>query len=267
MSPTKEPHFYSTDLANQTIRDLERYQALFRGAGNEHSAVGEASTWYLFSKEAAAAIERAHPAARYIVMSRDPVAMAHSLFHHNCRVLHEDQSTFEAAWRLQAERAAGGSVPRFCTEPAFLQYRDACSLGSLLERLYATVPESRVLHVPLEWLQEDSGAQYLRTLKFLGLDDDGKTDFPVANEARGYRSALAQRLLRVGGRVRVAIGLNRGLGLAKLNERARQKEQINDAFANELEEAFAAERQRLDQLTEGRRTLSGNTRQARRCAE
>jgi len=249
MSPTKETHFYSTDLANRTIRSLERYQALFRGAGEQQLAVGEASTWYLFSEAAVPVIEQAYPEARYIVMTRDPVAMANSLYHHNCRVLHEDQPTFEAAWRLQEDRAAGRAVPRSCTEPAFLQYRAACSLGSLLERLYSHVPESRVLHIPLEWVQRDPGAQYRRTLAFLGLDDDAQTDFPAANEARGNRSAIAQRLLRLGGRARTALGFNRGMGLAKLNERVQPKKKLSPGFLLELEEVFAEERVLLNRLT------------------
>lgn len=246
MSQVKEPHYYSTDLANRTIRSQKRYEALFRATRNEHRAVGEASTWYLFSKAAIPAIEHAHPEARYIVMTRDPVVMAHSLYHHNCRVLHENQPTFEAAWRLQKERAAGRSVPKSCTEPAFLQYKAACSLGSLLERLYAQVPDRRVLHVPLEWVRNSPGAQYRRTLAFLELDDDGREAFSVANEARGYRTLLGQRLLRLGGRVRIALGFNRGLGLAKLNERARPKPVLSREFQLELEGAFREEQSSLD---------------------
>ncbi|MCG5525277.1 sulfotransferase [Ectothiorhodospira haloalkaliphila] len=250
MSPVKEPHYYSTDLANRTIRSQKRYEALFRAARYEHRAIGEASTWYLFSKDAIPAIENAHPEARYIVMTRDPVGMAHSLYHHNCRVLHEDQPTFEAAWCLQADRAVGQSLPRFCTEPSFLQYKAACSLGSLLDRLYAQVPDSRVLHVPLEWVRSDPAAQYRRILAFLGLDDDERKAFPVANEARGHRSPLAQRILRLGGRVRIALGFNRGLGLAKLNERARQKPILSREFQLELEQTFEEERSRLNRFIE-----------------
>ena len=250
MSPIKEPHYYSTDLANRSIQSADRYARLFDGVTEAHRAIGEASTWYLFSQEAVAKIEREHPGGRYIVMTRDPVAMAHSLYHHNRRVLHEDQSTFEAAWRLQEERAAGRHLPVDCTEPAFLQYFAACSLGSLLRRLYEQVPAERVLHVPLEWVQKDPVREYQRVLSHLGVDDDGRENFPPANEARGYRSRVLQRALRFGGRLRLALGINRGLGLGRLNERPREKERLHPEFLQRLESAFAEERALLDAFVE-----------------
>lgn len=251
MSATKEPHYYSTDLANRTIRSPNRYRALFRGAGDEHLAVVEASTWYLFSEEAVPAIEGEVPAARYIVMTRDPVAMAHSLYHHNLRVLHEDRQTFEEAWALQAERAAGREIPKTCTEPAFLQYHAACSLGSLLDRLYARVDEDRVLHIALEDMQADPAAEYRRVQAFLGLPDEGRTIFPVANEARGHRSRVLQRAFRLGARLRKAFGIQQGFGLAKVNEREQPKAPLSESFRHELDAAFVEERTRLDALRAG----------------
>jgi len=248
MSPIKEPHYYSADLANRTIQSADRYARLFDGVTEAHRAIGEASTWYLFSQEAVANIEREHPGARYVVMTRDPVAMAHSLYHHNRRVLHEDQPTFEAAWRLQEQRAAGQHLPRDCTEPAFLQYFAACSLGYLLQRLYEQVPAERVLHVPLEWMQEDPAREYRRVLSHLGVDDDGREDFPPANEARGHRSRMLQKALRLGGRMRVALGVNKGFGLGRLNERAQAKETLSPEFRAELEAAFADERALREQF-------------------
>ncbi len=242
MSPIKEPHYYSADLANRTIQSADRYARLFNGVTEAHRAIGEASTWYLFSQEAVANIEREHPEARYVVMTRDPLAMAHSLYHHNRRVLHEDQPTFEAAWRLQEQRAAGRHLPRDCTEPAFLQYFAACSLGSLLQRLCDQVSAERVLHVPLEWMQKDPAREYRRVLSHLGVDGDGREDFPAANEARGHRSRMLQKALRLGGRMRVALGVNKGFGLGRLNERAQAKETLAQEFQSELEAAFENER-------------------------
>jgi len=249
VSPIKEPHYYSTDLAHRCVTSPERYARLFKGAAETHFARGEASTWYLFSLEAVPNIERDHPDAQYIVMSRDPVAMAQSLYHHNCRVLHEDQPSFEAAWRLQEKRAGGRALPRACVEPAFLQYKAACSLGSLLERLYDRVPAERVLHVPLERMQADPPTEYRRVLAFLGVSDDGRQEFPPANEARGHRSRFVQRLIRVGAQTRVALGINRGFGLGRLNDKPQPKAVLSDTFRAELDDAFADEREKLKRMT------------------
>ncbi len=259
MSPMKEPHYYSTDLANRTIQSANRYAKVFEGVTEAHRAIGEASTWYLFSQEAVTNIEREHSGARYIVMTRDPVAMAHSLYHHNRRVLHEDQLTFEAAWRLQEQRAAERHLPRDCTEPAFLQYFAACSLGSLLQRLYEQVPAERVLHVPLEWMQKDPAPEYRRVLSHLGVDDDGREDFPPANEARGHRSRVLQKTVRLGGRVRVALGINKGLGLSRLNERVQPKEALSPEFRGELDQAFIFERELREHFVAAAADRDGDT--------
>lgn len=248
VSPIKEPHYFSTDLANRAVTSFSRYQQLFDDATDAHRAIGEASTWYLYSKVAVENIEQAYPGARYIVMTRDPVSMANSLYHHNVRVLHEDQPTFEAAWRLEKDRAAGESVPTDCVEPAFLRYREACALGSLMERLLSRVPPERILHIPLEAMKEDPGREYRRALAFLGVPDDGRTDFPVANVARGHRSRLAQQLLRWGSRIRMRLGIKHGTGLASLNDRAAPKQTLSEGFRSELEEYFAPERQLIAAL-------------------
>lgn len=241
LSSVKEPHYYSTDLRNRNVASECAYRRLFRAARPQHLAVGEASTWYLYSQAAVPAILSAHPDARFVVMTRDPVDMALSLHHHNRRVLHEDEPDFERAWRLQEDRAAGRSLPSTCTEPVFLQYRDVCSLGTQLNRLYAQVPHGRVLHILLDDIKRDPGQSYRQVLDFLGVPDDGRAHFPVANKARGHRSRAAQRVIRWSWRLRSAVGIRRGFGLARLNESTLPKQSIRESFRLQLQETFANE--------------------------
>lgn len=248
ISPKKEPHYFSTDLSNRNIQSWKRYQKLFSDAGKEHLAVGEASTWYLYSKEAVPSIEGSYTNAKYIVMTRDPVDMARSLHHHNLRVLHENCSSLEDAWALQGERASGKQIPSTCAEPAFLQYKTACSLGTLLNRLYAFVDSERVLHIALEDMKTDPEYEYQRVQAFLGISDEGRTEFPVVNEARGHRSRLVQKLLRTGSSARNTLGINRGLGLARFNENDQPKARLSKRFQEKLVEEFLEERYLLDQL-------------------
>ncbi len=248
MSRIKEPHFFSTDLGNRKFDSECKYLQLFASATARHLAVGEASTWYLFSDAAVPAIESRLQGVRYIVLTRDPVEMARSLHHHNVRVLHEDKADLMEAWWLQEPRRRGDRIPATCTEPAFLQYLSACALGRQLERLYERVDPRRVLHLKLETLQSDPGAEYRRVLEFLGLDDDGRCDFQVANPARGYRSRNVQRFLRFSGKLRLKLGITRGLGLSRLNERRLEKTLPTFDFLQVLESAFAEERVRLNRF-------------------
>src|SRR5262245_35065298 len=51
MSPTKEPHYFNTDH-KRYLNSLAGYEQLFEDATDRHSAVGEASVWYLYSANA-----------------------------------------------------------------------------------------------------------------------------------------------------------------------------------------------------------------------
>ena len=242
MAPVKEPHFFSTDLNNATVSSPASYQALFNRATPEHRAVGEASTWYLASEVAVPSILRDFPEARFIVMTRDPIEMAGSLHHHNLRVLHEDEPDFAKAWGLQEDRRSGKQIPMDCVEPMFLQYGRACSLGHHLDRLLASVAPERVLHIPLAGLKTDPGVHYRRVLSFLGCEDDGRSDFPKANSARGTRSLSLQRALRIGAKTRLALGIHRGLGLGRLNERKKEKTELESSLRSKLDAYFAEDR-------------------------
>lgn len=208
MSPIKEPHYYSTDLGNRTVKSAKQYARLLQNAEDSHKAVGEASTWYLYLKEAVANIERTTPGAKCIVMTREPADMAYSLYLHNFRVAYESERTFEAAWRLQENRAAGNSIPRACPEPGMLKYYSACVPGSFLQVLLDKVPQQRILLLSLEDMSTDPAGQYRRVLLFLPVVDDNRSSFPAANASRQYRSRLFQEIMKTEAESRQALGIN-----------------------------------------------------------
>lgn len=247
-SPIKEPHFYCTDLKFRNVCNKRAYDKLFAKAPSSAVMLGEASTWYLFSQEAIPNILRAHPNAKFIVMTRDPVEMAISLFFHNRNKLHEPESDFEKAWKLQEVRACDAKFTEKLKEPKFLQYRTACALGSLLERLYSIVDLSQVLHLRLEDMRENPLLQYQRVLYFLCVDDDHRIDFPVYNEAQIYRSAAFQRILQYSARFSRKIGIYKSFGLKKLVSRKLESKEINPEFRKYLENHFEPERRKLQYL-------------------
>lgn len=240
-SPVKEPHFFNTDLSIRNITSDFDYRRLFDRAGPEHIAVGEASTWYLFSETAVPSILDLIPEARFIVMTRNPVEMARSLHHHNLRVLHENEPDFARAWSLQEARSNGWSIPRGCTEPALLQYGAVCSLGAQVERLLCRIPVDRVLHIPLDGLRDSPAHHYRRALAFLGVPDDLRQMFSLENPARSHRSRTLQRVLRLGARLRFFLGVRQGLGLGRLNEKPQGKAPLDYKLRSKLEKYFAGD--------------------------
>ena len=101
MTDPKEPHHFNTDQNYGDFKDAERYRKLFQDAGPEHQCVGEASVWYLYSKDAVANIEATIGAPRYIAMLRNPVEMAASLHEQLVYSGNENITSFEKAWAAQ----------------------------------------------------------------------------------------------------------------------------------------------------------------------
>lgn len=120
MSACKEPEFFATDLAfPHAIRNEKAYLSLFAEAADRNWA-GEASTFYLFSKDAPANICRLSPQARTVALIRNPVEQIPS-YHNMLLSVHwegcEDQPDLETALDLEQKRKHGRMLPPHNTMP------------------------------------------------------------------------------------------------------------------------------------------------------
>ena len=141
MSVVKEPCYFSRDLAadksGNFLRydvDRARYLALFEGAG-EAKRVGEASTRYLYSKDAAGLIAAEQPDARIVAILRNPVDMIASLHAHKLAGGTEDLETLEAALDAESDRHAGRRIPGD-SNPFLATYRDRARFGEQVPRWF-----------------------------------------------------------------------------------------------------------------------------------
>ncbi len=247
MSPVKEPHHYNTDMDYVLTPARDRYEKLFSGANGKHLAVGEASTWYMYSRAAVPAILADNPGARFIAMLRNPSDMAHSLYTHNVWGGDEPVGDFIAAWGLSEQRVAG--MPRHA-------YQHACLLGDQMERLCSLAPPERVCVVLLDDVVRDTLAEYRRVLDFLGVEYDGRTDFPVKNAAKKRRlPALGRGLFRAD---RVLKAAKRKLGVEaefgalravnRLNSRRASRERPGMEALGMMRRSFSGQVDKLEEL-------------------
>jgi hypothetical protein len=251
MSPLKEPAYFARDL--KAVRpDLPRYRGLFALAGDHHLAVGEASTCYLFSEVAVSAILRYAAEPRFIVCLRNPVDMVRSLHQQEVFGLNDDIRDFERAWHLQEARREGRHIPRTCSEPWLLRYRDRCLLGAQVERLLQQLPRHCIRFVLLDDLRADAGAQYLRVLRFLDLPDDGRREFPVLNRSKEPRSRIVKEGVRCLSTAIRSMGITRRFGvrtaLEQWNTRAAPRREPAQALMQEIRNEFAEDIQKLGGL-------------------
>lgn len=196
MSALKEPNFFNTDMLWRGIHSQREYLDEFKFAQSSCTAIGEASAIYLFSKVAVPNILTFDSNARFIVMLRNPLEMAHSLYLQYLWAGQENQGDFRAAWELQKPRAHGKQLPILCKDPLLLQYKDICSLGTQLERLFNTVKNAKLHVVLYDDFTSNPKHVYRDVLKFLDLADDGRSIFETYNRRRKAKWSMANRLFR-----------------------------------------------------------------------
>ena len=210
MSPIKEPNHFATDLDSGSyldsmtfLRDRARYLALYDKA-RAGQLTGEASTWYLFSRDAAANLHASNPQTRAVIMLRDPVTMLHSLHLRRLYGGSEDLASFEDALAAEDDRRAGRRIPVRARNVKSLIYRDVGRYAEQVERFLDQFGRDQVLILIFEEFRADPATAYRRTLEFLGVDPAFTPDFSVVNSGMARRSWRLQQLLLSPRVVRVA---------------------------------------------------------------
>jgi len=197
-SRPKETHYFSKLAPAFGLENIERHYLRRCFADYDparHRAVGEGSVEYIYSLEIIETILSFNPAARFIVMARDPMEMLPS-YHARMRfILQEDEPSFARAWELQEARARGEHLPPHCIDPELLRYGDIARFGELLRRLYTVVESERCLVLLFDDFRRDPRAVYERCLAFLGVPSDGRTRFRQRQPSRKYRYAWLQRIV------------------------------------------------------------------------
>lgn len=248
MSPIKEPHFFNTDMRWHDINvpDKSAYMRLFSDATSAHLAVGEASTTYLFSRQAVPNILEFNSESKFIVMIRNPVDLAYALHSELLWNHNEDVQDFAEAWQLQDARVRGEHLPRTCLLPEWLQYRDVCKIGGQLDRVYSHVPRERVHVISQDALAREPRQVYLGVLQFLGLDDDGKRHFTVHNQSKRarwqYIANIVDTVCRIKHKVETHIGFKTRFGLLaqvqRLNKKPHRRTPLSPALKAQLVSEF-----------------------------
>ena len=120
----KEPHFFLSpegtiqyygtgdmrSIENLYVLNSKSYFALYKDATNKQLK-GDASVTYLYSSEAAKNIYKHNPAAKIIVVLRNPVDRAFSAYTHLKRDFREDAPNFLEALNREPERIQKNWMP------------------------------------------------------------------------------------------------------------------------------------------------------------
>lgn len=202
MSRSKEPNFFALEgespafrgpgdqqtINSDSITSLADYQRLFHGVSLE-TAIGEASTAYLYHERTTERIRHYIPSAKLIVILRHPIERAYSSFLHMVRDGREPLADFSQA--LQAEQA------RIHDHWEHIWHYTHMGFYSVqLKRYFDTFDSGQIkIHLYDEWVTNPH--QVMRdTFRFLGVDERFVPDLTLRPNVSGIpRNRLLQTVL------------------------------------------------------------------------
>lgn len=245
VSVDKEPHFFGSDLSSMpgTIREEELYLQLFAGAG-DRPRVGEGSVWYLSSERAPHEIRAFAPDARILILLRDPVEMARSLYSLYSRTGNEDLPTFEEALAAEPERRQGRRIPGDSYYPPGLLYTDAARNAAKVERYFEVFGRENVHCILFEDFTRDTAAVYRKALEFLGVDPGFEAEFDPKKAAQKVRMQAILQLRRLPEEIRRRMQFKE----MKQHESAAPRPPLSAELTAKLRELFSEDVSRLGEL-------------------
>ena len=194
----KEPHFFGADLEGSRFRQFrgkpDRYLKLFRDARGE-KRLGESSPWYLASKRAAEEIHAYDPAAKIIIMLRNPIDMMYSMWSQFRYSGNEQIETFEEALAAEGDRRAGLRIRRAAHCVTGLHYREMARFHEQAPRYFQRFGRENVLVVIFDDFRSDTPAAFSAILDFLELPPYDKMTFDIRNPNKEVRLEWLQKLI------------------------------------------------------------------------
>jgi len=201
----KEPSYFAADLrprVKQRVPEpetLEEYLRLFDGAAPGQLR-GEASSLYLYSRTAAAAIAKLAPDARIIAILREPASFLYSLHLQLLQNRLEDEKDLARAIALEPQRREGRQIPASCYRPQALFYSERVRYVEQLRRYHDVFGAEQVLVLIYDDFRDDNAATVRSVLRFLGVDADVELPAVQANPSVAVRSQRLDGLRhRLGG--------------------------------------------------------------------
>jgi hypothetical protein len=211
LSPVKEPKFFLTDGPPPTrggpgdaltyrehVWERDKYEALF-DAAPPGALRGEATPFYLYDPGALRRVHDLLPAAKLIVVIRDPVERAHSNWTHLWSAGLEPVGDFVRACAEEDRRIAAGWAP-------FWHYAGLGRYGEQLARAFSLFPREQVLVLRYRLLIDDPAATLDKICGFLGVEAGVLSEIPRENVTAHPEHTLAHRAASLSMRASDAVG-------------------------------------------------------------
>lgn len=188
----KEPGFLAKTTSSSIADTKENYISLYKDVKNK-KILGDASTAYLFDLASPKLIEKfAGKDANIIIILRNPIDMAHSLWKHRMR---------EDGENLSFEKAVFSWDQRIRDKSFLNNYKGWLYNYNYLERAKYYNQVKRFLdrfknvHIIIfESFIEETRREYFKVCDFLGIEASSKITFKAYNKSGTYKKGLIYNL-------------------------------------------------------------------------
>lgn len=253
----KEPNFFNSDLqGSKKAKNIEDYLRLFEGC-DSNTITGEATTWYLFSKEAAKNIHEFNPNAKIIIMLRNPVDMLYSL--HSHYMYHGNIETitdFRKALEAERERKQGRNLPKNSTRPYGVFYSELVDFAPQIDRYYKKFGKDNVMVILFEDFIKDTNSIYGKVLDFLSVPKGFTPVIKKVNANKRVKNKMIHSLILflkhnsffsfLTKELRLGFGFMRKIREMNREDSERKKMDLN--FRNELISKYLNKIKNLEKL-------------------
>ncbi len=165
------------------VKKPNTYRKVFAKVQNQ-TAVGEASTAYLYDEAAPKIIKEQLGPVRIIIILRDPVAMSYSLYNHQLRKEGETIDDFEEALLAEKDRQKDPVFKKKCYGwHANYYYTQRALYYEQVKRYTNTFGKENVLDILFEELACEPLRVVKKVFQFLGVDDRFNPEVKIHNPA------------------------------------------------------------------------------------
>ncbi|MEJ2163891.1 MAG: glycosyltransferase [Desulfobacterales bacterium] len=250
----KEPAYFS-DIKG--IRSLHQYAALFSSSSTK-KMIGEASTAYLTSPESPVRIKDMIPDAKIIIMLRNPIDRAYSLYNWMACNGYESATSFELALKTEKTTRYGNEAFKNFNPEYYYNYLYYHSglYSEQIKRYLDNFNKEQICFVIFEKFKASVKQEVSRVFAFLGVDDSIVPEFKIHNSGSTPYSAPLQFFIRQ--------ELHRYLRppydnahplcnqiiakLMELNTQSEKPQQMSESIRNILREGYIQDVHRTSEL-------------------
>ena len=200
----KEIQYFASDIIEpwqHEVNPEEKYLSYFTSGKNE-KIIGDASVWYLYSRQAASKINEFCNNAKILIMLRNPADMLYSYYNFFHRLGKEDIDKFEDALDAEQERREGKRIPKWLQNeeigeyfpPEGLFYSDVASYTIQVKRYLDIFGKDNIKIILFDNFTNATLQTYEETLSFLEVD--ARFQPKVERKNPGLRKQVRFKTLR-----------------------------------------------------------------------